>query len=119
MFKFESLEIWIAAKNYTGRVYFVTKSFPREETFSLTDQLRRASNSIPANIAEGSGSFTKKDYCHYLDIATKSLYETVSHLYIAKDQNYLTEEMRKELYIEAEILVKKIQNFKLWVGKNY
>lgn len=119
MFKFESLEIWIEAKNYSNKIYYVTKSFPKEETFGLTDQLRRAANSISANIAEGSGSNSKKDFCHYLDIAIKSLYETVSHLYIAQDQDYIDENQRKELYRIAESLVKRIQNFKIWVDKNY
>lgn len=119
MFKFETLEIWIEAKNYSSAIYRLTRTFPKSEAFGLTDQLRRSANSISANIAEGSGSNSKKDFCHYLDIAIKSLYETVSHLYIAQDQEYINETKRKELYKTAEILVKRIQNFKSWVNKNY
>ncbi|HSX40850.1 MAG TPA: four helix bundle protein [Candidatus Saccharimonadales bacterium] len=111
-FRFEHLTIWTDANAFIGKIYKTTKKFPREELFSLTDQLRRSSSSIAANIAEGSGSTSRKDFCHYLDIAIKSLYETVSHLSLAKDQNYITEENRVDLYHDAEILVKKIQSFK-------
>jgi four helix bundle protein len=114
-FRFEQLTIWSDANNYISKIYDITKTFPRDELFSLTDQLRRSSTSISANIAEGSGSSSKKDFIHYLDIAIKSAYETVSHLYLAKNQQYITEETRINLYTEAEILVKKIQTFKKWL----
>lgn len=114
-FRFEQLDIWKEASVYAGKIYKLTKSFPRDELFSLTDQLRRSSNSISANIAEGSGSDSKKDFCHYLDIAMKSVYETVSHLYLATQQNYISENMRLSLYKDAEVLVKKIQSFKKWL----
>lgn len=107
--RFEHLAIWQEAVHYTNKVYQITKQFPRDELFALSDQLKRSSSSIPANIAEGSGSSSKKDFCHYLDISIKSVYETVSHLYIAQDQKYITEAQRFILYDKAEILVRKIQ----------
>lgn len=116
-FRFEQLEVWHDALSYASKIYAITRAFPREELYSLTDQLRRSSSSISANIAEGSGSTSKKDFCHYLDIAIKSTYETTSHLYLATTQKYITEEKRIELYKSAEILVKKIQSFKLYLQK--
>lgn len=118
MFRFEELEIWKEAILYTNHIYSITKTFPREEIFSLVDQLRRAATSAPANIAEGSGSSSKKDFCHYLEIAIKSVYETVSHLQIAKEQGYITEEERLSLYREADILARKIRAFRSWLVKN-
>lgn len=115
MFRFEKLEIWKSANDYARSIYVITNSFPKDERYSLTDQLRRSATSIAANIAEGSGSTSDKDFSHYLDIALKSTYETVSHLYFASSQMYITEEKRIELYLQAEILVKKIQSFKLWL----
>lgn len=116
-FRFEQLDIWKESNLYVSKIYKITRSFPSEEKFGLTDQLRRSASSISANIAEGSGSSSKKDFTHYLDISIKSSYETVSHLYLAKQLNYLSEKDRISLYEEAEILVKKIQSFKNWLRK--
>lgn len=69
MFRFEELEIWKSLIVYTKNIYLLTNTFPKQELFSLVDQLRRSSSSIAANIAEGSGSSSKKDFGHYLDIA--------------------------------------------------
>lgn len=97
-FRFEKLEIWSDSIKYTKEIYKIIKNFPREELFALTDQLKRSASSIPANIAEGSGSSSAKEFLHFLDISGKSLYETVSHLYLAKELNYITER-RGKFYI--------------------
>ena len=112
MFRFEKLEIWQAAIAYTNRIYSVTRAFPREELYSLVDQLRRCSSSIAANIAEGSGSSSDKDFSHYLDISIKSTYESVSHLRIAKDQGYITNKLLESLYEEADHLARRIRAFR-------
>jgi four helix bundle protein len=116
-FRFETLDIWKQANEYTLRIYKVTKTFPKEEIFALSDQLRRSASSIAANIAEGSGSSSKKDFCHYLDISVKSIYETVSHLYLANQQKYITNDIRENLYKDAEELTKKIKSFQAWLKK--
>jgi four helix bundle protein len=111
-FRFEKLNIWTEANEYAHEVYKVTSKFPQKEIFSLVDQLRRAANSISTNIAEGSGSTSDKDFCHYLNIAIKSTYETVSLLLRAKQENFLNDKMRNLLYDKAEVLIKRIQLFK-------
>lgn len=111
-FRFEHLQIWKDAILFTKEIYTTTVSFSKEELFALTDQLKRASSSVPANIAEGSGSSSKKDFSHYLDIAIKSTYEVISHLELAKELKYINEKRRNELYANAEILAKRIQAFK-------
>ncbi len=116
-FRFEELEIWKASNNYIKDIYLITKKFPKEEAFALISQLKRAAGSVSANIAEGSGSSSKKDFSHYLDISIKSIFETVSHLYLAKEQKYITERDRICLYEQAEILVKRINSFKKWLNK--
>lgn len=118
MFRFEQLEIWQLAISYTNHVYAITKRFPARETYSLVDQLRRSASSVAANIAEGSGSSSQKDFAHYLDIAIKSTYETVSHVRIAKDQGYLSDKELDELYEEADKLPRKIRAFKQSLLKN-
>lgn len=117
MFKFEQLEIWKDGIAFTKHIYLLTSKFPREELFGLRDQLRRSSSSVPANIAEGSGSSSKKDFAHYLDIAIKSIYETVSHIYVAEEQKYITKDERLIIYAEAEVLIKKIKSFRVWLLK--
>lgn len=119
MFKFEQLDIWKDSLSYAKKIYSITKTFPKDEMFALTDQLRRSASSISANIAEGSGSSSKKDFHHYLSIAMKSTYETVSHLYLAKENGYIQQQTMTDLYKDAEILVKKIKSFQNWLNKNH
>ena len=111
-FRFEKLDIWHEANHYAHEIYEITKKFPREELFSLSDQLKRAANSIPANIAEGSGSTSKKDFRHFLNIAIKSAYETVSLIIRAEQEGFITKKSRIAIYNQAEALVKRIQSFK-------
>lgn len=119
MFRFENLEIWRESLEYANHVYSVCESFPKEEIFGLTSQLKRAVLSVSSNIAEGCGSNTLKDFSNYLDISIKSLYETVSQLYFAKERGYINDRELGVLYAEAEILVKKIQSFKKSIRKPY
>jgi four helix bundle protein len=111
-FRFEKLEIWQEANRYAHEIYKITKKFPRAELFSLSDQLKRAANSIAANIAEGSGSHSKKDFINYLNIAIKSTYETVALIFRAEQEGYVNDKIRKSVYEQAEILIKRIQSFK-------
>lgn len=97
MFRFEELEIWKLSIAYNKIMYALAKDFPKFETYSLADQLRRAAVSISNNIAEGSGG-TSRDFGNFLNIAIKSTLETVNILYIAREQNYISEEQRIQCY---------------------
>jgi four helix bundle protein len=112
MFRFEKLEIWKLAISYANDIYDLTDTFPVDEKYNMTDQLRRSSLSISNNIAEGSGAATKKNFCSYLDISTSSCFETVNLLHFAKLRNYIRESKRLEMHNKAEVLVKKIRSFK-------
>ncbi len=85
-------------------IYKVTRSFPNDERFGLTNQLRRAAVSVAANIAEGSGRGSNKDFQRFLEIAFGSLIETVSHLKIAQRQSFVKAEDYQRLYDQAERL---------------
>ena len=65
----KKLDVWMLAMELVGEVYRVTASFPARETYSLTDQLRRAAVSVPSNIAEGAARQTKKEFVNYLHMA--------------------------------------------------
>ncbi|HKI68980.1 MAG TPA: four helix bundle protein [Verrucomicrobiae bacterium] len=74
---YRKIEAWMLSDDLTVAVYEQTRSFPCEEMYGLTSQLRRASYSVPANIVEGSSRESKKDYLHFLYIARGSLSETL------------------------------------------
>ena len=86
---FKNLIVWQKAMELVKAVYAVSKAFPIDERYALTDQLRRAVVSIPSNIAEGNGRVSNADYGHFLAIARGSLYETMTQLQIAVDLDYV------------------------------
>ena len=86
---FKDLIVWQKAMELVKAVYVLTKAFPADERYALTDQLRRAVTSIPSNIAEGSGRASNADYGHFLSIARGSLYETMTQLQVAVDLGYI------------------------------
>ena len=86
---FRRLIVWQKAMELVHKVYQVSKNFPADERYALTDQLRRAVVSIPSNIAEGCGRASNKDYAHFLAMARGSLYETSVQLQIAQDLGYI------------------------------
>ncbi len=88
---FKSLIVWQKAMLLVRLVYRVSKSFPADERYALTDQLRRAVVSIPSNIAEGNGRCGTKDYAHFLAIARGSLFETMTQFQIAQELGYASE----------------------------
>src|SRR5437868_353121 len=102
MFNFEKLEVWQKAIDFADFVYRITRTFPDDEQFGLTNQMRRAAVSISSNIAEGTSRHSRDDYARFLEIATGSVFEVVSQSYIAHRQNYLSEENRHRLYLAAE-----------------
>src|SRR3989338_10645841 len=96
-FRFEQLTIYQDALGFVNIVYLLSKGFPKNEMFALTNQLRRASVSVVLNIAEGS-SRTKKDFAHFLDLAKGSCFECVAVLMICKNQKLINESEYSNLY---------------------
>ena len=111
-FRFESLEIWHMARAYAGKIYAVTRRFPRHEDYGLRSQMNRAVNSISLNIAEGSGKSSSKAFDYHLEIAVGSAFEVASAAFLAQDQGYITEHEWKSLYDEGERLAKAINSFR-------
>src|SRR5713226_604436 len=92
MFKFEKLDVWQRAIDFADLVYSKTKSFPSDERFGLTNQMRRAAVSVSSNIAEGSARISDTDFARFVEIATGSLFEVVSEATVAKRQGFLSKE---------------------------
>ena len=86
---FRELKVWQKAPRLTLGVYQATATFPREELYGLTSQIRRASSSIPANIAEGCGRSGQNKFRHFLEIAMGSASELEYHLLLAHDLHIL------------------------------
>ena len=96
-FGFEKLQVWKEARILTVLIYELTEKFPDKEKFGLTNQMRRASVSIGANIAEGSSRFSAKEQAHFYSISYGSLMELMSHSFTALDLKYLHEEVFEKL----------------------
>lgn len=97
-FKFENLEIWQDARKFAHMIYNLTKQFPSDERFGLTDQLRRAAVSVALNIAEGTNRSTDKDRRHFFQMSITSVDEVVTGLFIALDQCYIKKQDFDEIY---------------------
>jgi len=102
MFNFEKLETWHKAVAFADLVYDLTRKFPADERFGLTNQMRRAAVSISSNIAEGMARNSKNDYARFLEIAAGSLFEAVSQSFIGRRQGFLSETDFKKVYAAAE-----------------
>ncbi len=88
-YSFENLEVWQTSRELVNDIYQVTSTFPQDEKFGLTSQIRRASISVSSNIAEGSTRWSKKDQSRFYEIAFGSLIEVLNQLILAADLKFL------------------------------
>lgn len=107
-FRFENLEIWQETRNLVKDVYTITRNFPAEERFGLTNQIRRASVSIALNIAEGSDKKSDIDFRRFLRMSIGSCEELVTGLYIALDQKCIQKDKFDIIYDNCNLLVIRI-----------
>ena len=98
MQKYTNLEIWKKSYSLALQIYGISKTFPNDEKFGLISQIRRASVSIPINIAEGAGRATEKDFANFIQIAIGSANEVECELMLAKDLGYVNEDIFQNLY---------------------
>lgn len=103
----KDLDVWKNSIVFVKRIYETTKTFPREEMYGLTNQLRRASVSIPSNIAEGAARKGKAEFKQFLYIALGSLSEVETQLIISKEINFLEKELFHSLETEL-ITIRKM-----------
>ena len=106
IFSFEKLDVWKNAKDLVIDIYKLTKLFPNDEIYGLTSQIRRSTVSISTNIAEGTSRNSNKDKNHFLTISYSSAMETLNHLIISKDLEYLS----NEDYLSCRQKLEKISN---------
>jgi four helix bundle protein len=99
---YKDLMIWQKGIQIVVLTYKLAKSFPQEELYALTSQIKRASVSIPSNIAEGYGRNTEKSFSHFIDISRGSLFELETQLLIAKELDFIVD---FELYEKVNTLI--------------
>jgi four helix bundle protein len=91
-YSFEKLLVWQKSKTITVNIYKLTSTFPKEELFGISNQMRRSSVSIVSNVAEGSGRQNAKEKARYTEIAYSSALELLSQLIISLDLEYIDQE---------------------------
>ena len=100
-FKFEKLNIWQKSMDYGEEIFKLSKSFPKEEIYNLTSQIRRAVDSIALNISEGSIVQSIPEFQRFMGYAIRSLAETITCLHKAKRRNYIDNEQFEKIYKDA------------------
>lgn len=108
---YTDLDVWKEARILTNEIYNATKSFPKDEIFGLTSQMRRSAVSVPSNIAEGCGRNHPKDSIQFFFIARGSIYELETQLYISFDQKYIAESILRATLLKLEITRKLLNGF--------
>ena len=96
--KFEDIESWQMAKELTKIIYRIVKAHQFSKDYSLRDQVCRASVSVMSNIAEGFNSGSSAEFARFMSYAQRSCAELQAHLYVAHDQNYITDETFNDIY---------------------
>ena len=115
--RFEELECWQEAREFVKLIYELTKKAKFRRDFELVSQLRRSAVSSMANIAEGFHRNSNRDFMKFLDYSRSSVAESVSHCYVALDQNYIDEKEMEQVKQQADIVWKKVNNFITYLNK--
>lgn len=101
---YQELEVWQKSIDLAVSCYEATRFFPKEELFGLTSQIRRASSSMPANIAEGQGRQSTKEFLNFLSIARGSLKEVETHLILSQRIGLLSKPKLDELLRQTDTI---------------
>ncbi len=112
MFNFEKLDVWQKAVVFADSIYSSTRTFPAEERFGLTNQMRRSAVSVSSNIAEGSSRMSDTDFGRFIEIGAGSLFELVSQSFIAQRQSFLSEQALRSIYRDAEELSRMLSGLR-------
>lgn len=109
--RFEDIQAWQKARELNKNIYDITKNAHFSKDFSLRDQIRKASISIMANIAEGYGRRSKREFSNFLNMAHGSAAEVQCHLYVSLDLNYINHEDFQTIFEKVEEVSKMTQGF--------
>jgi four helix bundle protein len=105
----KELEVWKESMDLVKKVYQITKTFPKDELYGLTSQIRRCAVSVPSNIAEGSARNSNKEYIRFLNISAGSLAELDTQLIISLELNYISQDKLCSLELKIEKIGRMLQ----------
>ena len=108
MRNFRNYKIWTESISFTTQIYKIVNNFPSFERYGLGDQLRRASVSIPSNIAEGAARDSEREFIHYLNISLGSAFEVETQLQIAYNLEYISQKTFDMLLAQLHLIEKQI-----------
>lgn len=111
--QFWKLQVWKRSVDFATEIYALTKSFPQEEKYGLTNLIRRCSVSIPSNIAKGSSRNTNKNFIYFLSLSRGSIYELQTQFRIALNLSYISKPQYSKLHNELIELSNMIYKFGL------
>ncbi|MBW1848774.1 MAG: four helix bundle protein [Deltaproteobacteria bacterium] len=111
-FRFQDLEIWQLAIEIADKLFDIADDLEKRKFYRFAEQLRAAGMSMSNNIAEGSGSSSKKDFANFLNIAKRSTFENANIIIVLKRRNLITLEKENELLEKLDELSRKIANFR-------
>jgi len=114
---FEDLECWQQARKFVNIIYDLTRKESFRKDYMLVDQIRRAAVSTMSNIVEGFYRYSNKEFIRFLDISRSSLGESISHLYVALDQNYVNQKEFSETREQGKIVFKQLNSFIAYLHK--
>jgi len=111
---YQKLEVWKIGREIAKEVYLLTGEFPKSEIYGLASQMRRASVSIPSNVAEGCRCDSNKEFIHFLRISMGSVKELETQFYIALDVGFIKQE-------DFDLIMKRLDEIskKLWAYIKY
>jgi four helix bundle protein len=112
-YKFERLEVWQLALDYTDLIYEIAEKLPASELYNLRSQITRAATSVALNIAEGSTGQSDTEQARFFNIALRSLIETVACQHLINRRRYLSDpQPLRQAYVASEALFAKLQAFR-------
>ena len=116
-FRFEDLDIWKEGIEVSDFLFDIAEKADEKRFFKFAEQLRSAAMSITNNIAEGSGSFSDKDFSHFLNMSRRSVFECANILIIYERRKIIDQTERQDVFPKLTVLSKKITNFRKALNK--
>lgn len=114
---YKNLEVWRESRKLVSVVYKIVQSFPEEEKYGLSSQLKRAAISVPSNIAEGIARNHNKETKQFFYIAKGSIYEIETQMYLALDLNLINQDQADKIFIQLTLVRKLLIGFIKYLEK--
>src|SRR3989337_221828 len=111
MFRFENLDIWKKSIEISEKLFDIADDLERKKLYKFAEQLRGAALSIPNNIAEGSGSNSKREFIQFLNIAKRSCFENANMMILFEKRGYVKTNLKQNILLEIEDLCRMISGF--------